>query len=134
MKRVLIALPILVLLLASSSLASQYFGLRALALPVVARWLLWMIEAAGLCGLFLIAAAPSDRVDRAGSTGSLSLGLAVGLAAWIFRGPVVATTLLAAGALGRSEARTLSFTTLLAYLACGLVLGWLGGRSKSPSP
>lgn len=130
MKRVLIALPILVLLLALSSLASQYLGLRASPLPVVARWLLWMIEAAGLCGLFLIAAAPFDRT---GASGGLSLGLAVGLAAWIFRGPVVATTLLAAGALGRSEARTLSVATLIAYLACGLVLGWLGGRSKSPS-
>jgi hypothetical protein len=45
----------------------------------------------------------------------------------------VATTLLAAGALGRAEARTLSVGTLVAYLICGVVLGWVGRPPRSAS-
>jgi hypothetical protein len=130
-KRILLATPLLVVLLALGSLASQSLGLRPSPLPQAARLLLWSIEAAGLAGLFLIAR--GTLPTGAAASASLSLGLAVALAAWIFRGPVVATTLLAAGALGRAEARTLSVGTLVAYLICGVVLGWVGRPPRSAS-
>jgi hypothetical protein len=101
--------------------------------------LLWGVEAAGLAGLFLIA-----RSERRGPIGGgedrrrdVALGIAVGVAAWIFRGPVVGTTLLAWGVASRYEVWASALSNLASYLACGWMLGWSArwlAPAVEPSP
>jgi FtsH-binding integral membrane protein len=132
LKRLLLVVAFLVAVLGTANfLAQRWMDVRAPALPVVERLLLWGLEAAGLAGFFWVARGPSEP----SASSRLAVGWAVGLAAWLFRGPVVSATLVSAGGLTRAEARRGSIAVLIAYLVCGIVLAWLGRpRSLPVSP
>jgi hypothetical protein len=128
LKRLLLVVVLLVAVLATTNfLAQRWMDLRGPALTPSQGWLLLGLEAAGLAGFFWVARGPSE----ASPSSRLAVGWAVGLAAWLFRGPVVAATLVASGSLAREEARRGSIALLIAYLASGVVLAAV---AKNPRP
>lgn len=81
----------------------------------------WLVEAAGLIALFLLAQ---------GRFGAWWLdGLAAGWVAWIFRGPLLVITIVVATGQPQDPWWTLAFGWWVLYSACGLSLAILARRS-----
>lgn len=119
-----LALPLLLL-----ALALFHFGSEALDLPLPelsAPYLLglWLLEATGLVGIFLLVR--ERRMNRwlAGLAGSWS--------AWIFRGPVLALTAAGASTVAAGSWRTLVLAWLGLYTVCGLLMAAVAGSLEGP--
>jgi len=143
----LLALPLLVLAIAVFHFALEALGLSdsaALAVPLggaglghLPAWALagtWVLEALALTALFLMVhasgpARPAWWLD----------GLLVGWLAWVFRGPLLVVTLVAAAGVRPGPWWTLCLDWLVLYSLCGLLLGALAqtaarDRSRSDRP
>ena len=134
----LLALPLVLLAIALFHFALEALGLAdgaALSAPITSAlggqptasllpaWALvgtWVLEAVALTALFLLVQARSAWwLD----------GLLAGWIAWVFRGPLLVVTLVAATGVRPGPWWTLAFYWFLLYSLCGLLLGALGART-----
>lgn len=82
----------------------------------------WLMEATGLVALFLLVQ---------GRTGAWWLdGLVTGWVAWIFRGPLLVITIVAATRQPQDAWWSLAFGWWVLYSVCGLALAVLARRSR----
>lgn len=138
-----IALPLLVLLLATFGFAIDVFDIEPRSGAVIklsfdqqrlpAKFVLgaWMLEAVGLLGLYLMI------LGRAG-TWWLD-GLAAGWLAWVFRGPLLVLTIVVAARQPQQAWWDMAIAWWVLYTVCGLALAILARRSgltgdSSPPP
>ncbi len=136
----LLALPLLVLTIAVFHFALEALGLAdgqglaaRLGLPPVAAlpaWALagtWVLEAIALTALYLLVQ---------GREAWWLDGLLAGWIAWVFRGPLLVVTLVAAAGVKPGPWWTLAFYWLVLYSLCGLLLGALAEstRPRRPAP
>lgn len=138
---ILLALPLVLLAIAVFHFALEALGLAdgqglairlgtvpAAALPAWALAGTWVLEAVALTALFLLVQVREVWwLD----------GLLAGWIAWVFRGPLLVVTLVAAAGVKPGPWWTLAFYWLVLYSLCGLLLGALAesaglGRSTSP--
>ncbi len=143
----LLALPLVLLAIALFHFALEALGLAdgaALTAPVAGAlggalggqgaasllpaWALagtWVLEAVALTALFLLVQA----------RGAWWLdGLLAGWIAWVFRGPLLVVTLVAATGVRPGPWWTLAFYWFVLYSLCGLLLGALGARTGAARP
>jgi hypothetical protein len=92
-----------------------------LHLPARYQLGLWLLEALGLSLLFLL-------LQGAGRS-RWAAGVAAGWIGWVFRGPAVVLTVVAAAGLPREPWWTLALGWLGLYTACGLVLALVAHRA-----
>lgn len=114
-----LALPLLLL-----ALALFHFGSEALDLPLpqlTAPYLLglWLLEATGLVGIFLLV--------RERHLNRWLAGLAGAWSAWIFRGPVLALTAAGSSSLSAGSWWRLVAAWLVLYTVCGLLMATVAG-------
>ena len=141
----LLALPLLVLSIAVFHFALEALGLadgEALAvrlggvdLPHLPGWAVagtWVLEAIALTALFLMVQTPGRAAgQRSGQRSGWWLdGLLAGWIAWVFRGPLLVITLVAAG-VHPGPWWKLAFLWLALYSICGLLLGALAETSAT---
>ena len=84
-------------------------------LPGAVMLATWVLEAVALSALYLL-------VQGRGRGRWLS-GLLAGWIAWVFRGPLLVVTVVGLAGLPRGPWWTLSFSWLVLYTVCGLILG-----------
>jgi len=114
-----LALPLLLL-----ALALFHFGSEALDLPLPqlsAPYLLglWLLEAIGLVGVFVLV--------RERQLNRWLAGLAGAWSAWIFRGPVLALTAAGSSSLSAGSWWRLVLAWLVLYTVCGLLMATVAG-------
>lgn len=138
---ILLALPLVLLAIAVFHFALEALGLadgqglaaRLGAAPagMLPAWALagtWVLEAVALTALFLLVQVREVWwLD----------GLLAGWIAWVFRGPLLVVTLVAAAGVKPGPWWTLAFYWLVLYSFCGLLLGALAesaglGRAATP--
>ena len=124
--------PLLVFLLALFAFLWSHFGrgpvsaaavldpARAPLLPLVGAWLL---EAFGLLALYLLIA------ERSG--GHWLDGVLAGWVAWIFRGPLLVITVVAAAGQPQAPWGRLAFGWWVLYTVCGLAMTLLDQRRRA---
>jgi hypothetical protein len=95
---------------------------RPIALPVTIGTLGVLFEAVALVALFLLIE------GRSGSP--LFDGVAAGLAAWLFRGPLLVFTIASMTRLPTAPFWQAARVGLVALPVAGAALGWLAGRRK----
>lgn len=141
MRFIILAVPFLVLMMAlfgaivvSLDLEPRNAPLVSLALfddaRAPARVVLgsWLLEAAGLVGLFLL------LEGRFGNR--LLEGLLAGWIAWIFRGPLLVITIVLAAGQAQAPWWRLAVGWLILYSVCGVMMAWLAQppRPKHATP
>jgi hypothetical protein len=119
-----LALPLLLLALALFHFGSEALDLPLPQLPAPYLLGLWLLEATGLVGIFLLVR--ERRMNRwlAGLAGSWS--------AWIFRGPVLALTAAGTSTVAAGSWRTLVLAWLGLYTVCGLLMAAVAGSLEGP--
>lgn len=139
------AVPLLVFLLALFAFTVRYFGYgpagavavldpgRTALLPLLGAWLL---EAFGLVALYLLIA---ERSGGQSTASRLFDGLLAGWVAWIFRGPLLVVTVVAAAGRPHAPWGRLAFGWWVLYSVCGVALaildGWrTRGKERPPEP
>jgi hypothetical protein len=139
---ILLALPLVLLAIAVFHFALEALGLAdgqglairlgtvpAGSLPAWALAGTWVLEAVALTALFLLVQVREVWwLD----------GLLAGWIAWVFRGPLLVVTLVAAAGVKPGPWWTLAFYWLVLYSLCGLLLGALAestglGRAAVPT-
>lgn len=125
-----LALPLVLLALAGFHFGGEALDLPVPRLPTPFLLGLWILEAAGLVGLFLLV---HER-----HLGRWVAGIASTWTAWIFRGPVLALSAAGLSAPGVGSWGTMVLAWLGLYTVCGLLMaavaGSLGSGEKDPSP
>ena len=141
---IFLALPLVLLAIAVFHFALEALGLAdgqglairlgtvpAAALPAWALAGTWVLEAVALTALFLLVQVREVWwLD----------GLLAGWIAWVFRGPLLVVTLVAAAGVKPGPWWTLAFYWLVLYSFCGLLLGalaesaGLGRAAAAPAP
>lgn len=84
-------------------------------LPAAVMLATWVLEAVALSALYLL-------IQGRGG-GRLLNGLLTGWIAWVFRGPLLVVTVVGLAGLPRGPWWALSFSWLVLYTVCGLILG-----------